>query len=296
MARAEVQMVIDMLRSSPILPDAPIEELRSAMEMMATTMPPPADVAYEAVDAGGVPAEWATAETASPGCVLLYLHGGGYNIGSVRTHRMLTGGISRAAGLPVLSVDYRLAPENPFPAAVEDAVLAYRFILNSGVAPAKIAIAGDSAGGGLTAAALVALREGGDPLPGAAVCLSPWLDLTQSGDSMTARAALDPMVNKQALDRMAAGYLGDQDARTPTASPLFADLSGLPPILIHVGSAETLLDDSVRFAERVRKAGGDVELEVWDDMIHVFHAFAPLLPEATQGIEKIADFLRRKLG
>jgi len=296
MASAELKMVIDMLRSSPILADAPIEELRSGMEMMATTMPPPADVKYQAVDAGGVPAEWATAETASAGRVLLYLHGGGYNIGSVRTHRALTGAISRAARLPILSVDYRLAPENRFPAAVEDAVLVYRYVVKSGVAPAKIAIAGDSAGGGLTAATLVALRESGDPQPGAAVCISPWLDLTQSGESITARAALDPMVSKQALDRMAAAYLGDQDARTPTASPLFADLSGLAPILIHVGSAETLLDDSVRFAERVRKAGGDVELEVWEDMIHVFHAFAPLLPEATQGIEKVADFLRRKLG
>jgi acetyl esterase/lipase len=296
MGSAELKMVIDMLRSSPILADAPIEELRSGMEMMATTMPPPADVKYEAVDAGGVPAEWTTAQTAQAGRVLVYLHGGGYNIGSVRTHRMLTGALSRAARLPVLSVDYRLAPENRFPAAVDDAVTAYRFVVGSGVAPARIAIAGDSAGGGLTAATLLALRDGGHPLPGGAVCISPWLDLTQSGESVTTRAALDPMVNRQALDRMAAGYLGDRDPRTPTASPLFADLSGLPPILIHVGSSETLLDDSVRFTERLRKAGGDIELEIWEDMIHVFHAFAPLLPEATEGIEKIADFLRRRLG
>jgi acetyl esterase/lipase len=295
MAGPELQMVIDMLRSNPIQADAEIAVLRSQMETMAAAMPPPADVKLEAVDAGGVAAEWVTTETAQPGRVLVYLHGGGYNLGSVRTHRMLTGGIGRAGGLRVLSVDYRLAPEHPFPAALEDAVRAYRFVVRSGVAADKIAIAGDSAGGGLTAAALLALRDAGDPLPGAAVCISPWLDLTQSGESVEARAALDPIVSRQALERMSAGYLGGQNPRTPTASPLFGDLSGLPPLLIHVGTAETLLDDSVRFAERVRKAGGEVELEIWEDMIHVFHAFAPLLPEAAQGIDKIGDFLRRKL-
>jgi len=295
MASSELQMVIEMMRANPALGEGSVHDMRAAMEAMTAAMPLPTDARIDAVDAGGVAAEWTAVDGARSDRVLVYLHGGGYNIGSVRTHRMLTTALSRAASLRVLSVDYRLAPEHPFPAAIDDAVAAYRFVLKGGMAPHKVAIAGDSAGGGLTAATLLALRDGGHPLPAAAVCISPWLDLSQSGPSMKTRADSDPIVTEAALDRMAAAYLDGQDARTPNASPMFGELAGLPPILIHVGTAEVLYDDSVRFAERVRQAGGEVELDVWEDMIHVSHAFTPMLPEAGQAIDKIASFLDRRL-
>jgi acetyl esterase/lipase len=226
---------------------------------------------------------------------VLYLHGGAYVIGGVHTHRGLTGGVSRSSGARVLSVDYRLAPEHPYPAAVEDAVAAYGFLLEQGIRPEAIAIAGDSAGGGLTVATLLALREAGEPLPAAGVLISPWLDLSLSGETLKTKAAEDPLVTQDLLARTAEAYLAGADPTTPTASPLFADLAGLPPLLVQVGSAETLLDDSRRFAERAVAAGVDVTLEVWDEMIHVWHAFAGLLPEADQAVGGIGEYLRERL-
>jgi acetyl esterase/lipase len=191
-----------------------------------------------------------------------------------------------------LGVDYRLAPEHPFPAAVEDATAAYRWLVSRGTDPAHIAIAGDSAGGGLTLATLIALRDAGDPLPAAAACLSPWVDLEGVGASMTSKAAVDPFVRKEMIEFMAQQYLGGRDLRTPLAAPLYADLQGLPPLLIQVGTAEVLLDDATRIAERARAAGVEVSLEVWDDMIHVWQLFAPMLPEGQQAIERIGAFIR----
>ena len=257
-------------------------------------MPLPSDVATEAVRANGVPAEWVWVPTAAADRVVLYVHGGAYVIGSINTHRDLAGRISRASGARVLNVDYRLAPEHPHPAAVEDATAAYRWLVANGRAPARLAIAGDSAGGGLTIATLVALRDAGDPLPAAGVCLSPWVDLEGIGESMSSRAHLDPMVQKDHLLRMAKLYLGDLHPRTPLAAPLYADLSGLPPLLIQVGTAETLLDDATRIAERAKKAGVDVTLDVWEDMIHVFQAFAAMLPEGQQAVEQIGEYLRAR--
>ncbi len=294
MASAEIKVVVDMLRANPPVQGDDIPAMRAGMLAATTAIAPPEDVAFAAVDAGGAPGEWTTAPGAAADRCLLYLHGGGYVMGSIATHRGLVAGLSRAGCTRVLSLDYRLGPEDPFPAAVEDAVAAYRFLLAEGVAPAKIAIAGDSAGGGLTVATLVALRDAGDPLPAAGVCISPWLDLTLSGASMDTRAALDPMVDRQALQIMADAYLAGADPRSATASPLFADLAGLPPLLIHVGSAETLLDDSLRFAERAKSAGVDVVLEEWEEMIHVWHAFASLLPEGRQAIERIGEYLGQR--
>jgi acetyl esterase/lipase len=185
-----------------------------------------------------------------------------------------------------------LAPEHPHPAAVDDATAAYRWLLSQGVNPARLAIAGDSAGGGLTIATLVALRDAGVQLPAAAVSLSPWVDLEGLGESMTTKASVDPMVQAEPLRRFGKHYLASHDPRTPLAAPLYADLSGLPPLLIQVGSAETLLDDSTRIAERARKAGVKVTLDEWEDMIHVFQAFAVILPEGQQAIEKIGAFIR----
>lgn len=291
-----LKTIVDMMRAqrSVIPPDIDAATMRAGMESMTGLMPLPPDVATEPASANGVPAEWVSVPTASADRVVLYVHGGAYVIGSINTHRDLAGRISRASGARVLNVDYRLAPEHPHPAAVEDATAAYRWLVANGHAPARLAIAGDSAGGGLTIATLVALRDAGDPLPAAGVCLSPWVDLEGIGESMSSRAHLDPMVQKDHLLRMAKLYLGDLHPRTPLAAPLYADLSGLPPLLIQVGTAETLLDDATRIAERAKKAGVEVTLDVWEDMIHVFQAFAPMLPEGQRAIEQIGEYLRAR--
>lgn len=294
MASPELQTVLELLRARPLIPDVGFAEMRAGMEASVGTFPLPDDVQSEPVDAGGVPAEWVRVPESSPERTLLYLHGGGYCIGSLNTHRGLVAGIARAAGTRALSVDYRLAPEHPFPAAVDDATAAYRFLLGTGADPAGIAIAGDSAGGGLTLATLAALRDAGEPLPGAAACLSPWVDLEGLGESVTTKAGADPILQQQDLLRFAQAYLGSTDARTALAAPLHADLAGLPPLLVQVGTAEVLLDDSRRIAERAETAGVDVTLEVWDDMVHVFQAFALLLPEAREAIARIGEFVRKR--
>ena len=293
MASQELQSIVDMLRAQRSAQSEPtIEEMRAGIESMSTMMPLAADIAFERIDAGGVAAAWVVAPNADPARVVLYLHGGGYVIGSINTHRELAARISRAARARVLLIDYRLAPEHPHPAAVEDALAAYRWLLARGVAPGRLAIAGDSAGGGLTVATLVALRDTGLPLPAAGVCLSPWVDLEGVGDSMTTKADVDPMVQRDGLLKMAAAYLAGESPRTPLAAPLYANLSGLPSLLIQVGTAETLLDDATRLAERARKAGVAVTLDPWEDMIHVWQAFAPMLPEGQQAIERIGEFIR----
>lgn len=288
-------MVLDMLRSGSMLSGNSFSEMRANMEAATTSLPLPADVAYEAVDAGGVPAEWAVAPGVRSDRVIVYFHGGGYCIGSIKTHRLLVAELSRACAARVLSVDYRLAPEDPHPAAVDDAVAAYNFVRSAGVTAPHIALAGDSAGGGLVAATLIALRDAGTALPAAGVCLSPWVDLTMAGASMTSKAAADPMVQREHLEKYARAYAG-RNCTAPTVSPLFADLRGLSPLLLHVGTAETLLDDSTRFAERLTAAGVSVELRVFDEMIHVWHAFSFILPEARAAIEEIGAFVRQRLG
>jgi acetyl esterase/lipase len=225
--------------------------------------------------------------------VILYLHGGGYVIGSIDTHRELTGRLSRAAAARVFLIDYRLAPEHPFPAAVEDATAAYRWLLQNGATSSRTVIAGDSAGGGLTLATLVALRDAGVPLPAAGVCLSPWTDMEGIGESMATRAHLDPMVQHDRLLHMASLYLNGADPRAPLAAPLYANLTELPPLLIQVGTAETLLDDATRFADRAKTAGVDVTLEAWDDMIHVWQLFASMLPEGQQAIDRLGEYIRQ---
>jgi len=227
--------------------------------------------------------------------VLLYFHGGGYQIGSPATLRRMVALLAADAQARVLSVDYRLAPEHPFPAAVDDAVAAYRWLLGGGTDPATVALAGDSSGGGLALATLVALRDAGEPMPAAAFAISPWTDLALTGESLRTRAAAEMMVRPDGMPETAALYLAGADPRHPHASPLYADLRGLPPLLIHVGDAEVVLDDSTRFAARAREAGVDVTLEVWDEMPHVWHAFAGLLPEADQAIARAGRWLRARL-
>jgi acetyl esterase/lipase len=293
-ASPELHDVLELLRSLPTREDASWQERRAGFEAGASLEQPPADVQRESVSANGVPAEWLTAPGADPRRVVLYLHGGGYIFGSINTHRALGARISAAAGARALLIEYRLAPENPFPAAVDDATSAYRYLLACGIDPAGIAIAGDSAGGGLTVATLVNLRGLGERVPAAGVCLSPWVDLEGLGESMTSRDAEDPMIHKPQLLETAAAYLNGADPHHPLAAPLYADLTGLPPLLIQVGTAETLFDDATRLAESARRAGVEVTLEPWEEMFHVFQAFGALLPEAQQAIERIGAFVRER--
>lgn len=293
MASEQLQALIQQLRTqSAARSTQSMAEIRAGFEQMA--VPVADDIRRERVTAGGVPAEWVVAPGAAEDRVILYLHGGGYCIGSINTHRDLAARLSRSAQAKVLIIDYRLAPEHPFPAAVEDAVAAYRWLLTSGVVPARTVIAGDSAGGGLTVAALVYLRYTGARLPAAGVCLSPWVDLEGIGPSMTSRAAADPIVQRHLLLMMARAYLADADPASPLAAPLYADLSGLPPLLIQVGEAETLLDDATRLAARARAAGVAVTLEIWPEMIHVWQMFAAILPEGQQAIERIGEFIQTR--
>lgn len=269
-------------------------ERRAQYERAEKVFPTPPDVKLERVNAPAAPAEWLRPPSAVPGRVVLYLHGGGYVIGSPRSHRHLAAAIAGAAGASALLLDYRLAPEHPFPAAVEDATAAYRWLLDQAIAPEHIVIAGDSAGGGLTVATLLALREARVPLPAGGVCISPWVDLTCSGASYATKAAADPIVRRAGVEEMARAYLGATPPRTPLASPLFADLRGLPPLLIHVGSDEVLLDDAVQLAERAKAAGVDATLEIYDRMIHVWHWFLPMLDEAQTAVEAIGRFVRSR--
>ena len=294
MPNANIDLVRELLASSGL--DLPsVEEQRAALEATAGAVAPPEAVSVEPTRLGGRAAEWLIPSPASDQ-VVLYLHGGGYCIGSINSHRGLCGRLALAFGGRVANLDYRLAPEHPFPAAVDDAVAAYTDLLDHGVRPGQVAVAGDSAGGGLTVAALLAIRDASLPMPAAGVCLSPWVDLTQSGPSHQSRAEVDPMVTTAGLDTMAAAYLADQLATEPLASPVFADLTGLPPLLLQVGDAEVLLDDSIRLRDAAEAAGVDVTLDIWDEMIHVFQAFpAELLPESDESLARIATFLTQRL-
>lgn len=277
-------------------PDPPAPgPMRALMEMLGTRFAPPEDAIAERTFVNGLPAEWVSAPGANEQRAVLYLHGGGYVQGSPNTHRNLAYNLSRASGARILVLDYRMAPEHPFPAAVVDAVSAWRWLLAQGLAPDAMAIAGDSAGGGLSVAAQVQLRAEGLPLPATSVCISPWVDLEGTGESMTTKADVDPMVGKAVLDWFAGAYLAGAHVRAPLASPLYADLRGLPPMLIQVGSCETLLDDSTRLADVARAAGVDVDLRVWQNMIHVWHLFQPMLAEGGEALDEAGGWIKARL-
>jgi monoterpene epsilon-lactone hydrolase len=294
MASPELHDLVAKLRARPRPDDPTIEQLRSGFEALSRQFPPPPEARFEQVSAAGVPAEWVTLPDGSEAPVILYFHGGGYCIGTAATHRDLVARLCRASGARALSVDYRLAPEHVFPAAVEDGVASYRWLRKQGIAAPSIVVAGDSAGGGLALATLLALRDAGDALPAAAVCMSPVTDLAKEGESMRTKASLDPMVQPASSAAYARRYIGGGDHKAPLASPLYADLKGLPPLLLLVGTSEVLLDDSTRFAAKARAAGVAVELEVWDEMIHIWPYFAAILPEARQAIDRMGAFIRQK--
>jgi len=294
MAGPEIVKLKRILREKALPPGANITlaQRRAGMEKIAFKAAD--DIASDNVTVAGCAAEWVKAPGSQTGRAILYLHGGGYVMGSPNTHRSLAGEISRAAQASVLLVDYRLAPEHPFPAAVEDGVASYRWLLGQGFTPRQLAIAGDSAGGGLVVATLLSARDQDLPMPAAAVCISPWSDMTCSNDSYTTRAEADPMVGSGGIGDMARLYLQKTDAKNPLASPNFASLRSLPPLLIHVGRDEVLLDDSIKLDQKAKADGVDSTLEVWEDMIHVWHAFHPMLPESRQAITRVGEFLRQK--
>ncbi|HEX5366886.1 MAG TPA: alpha/beta hydrolase [Acidimicrobiales bacterium] len=291
MRSEQLEGVVSMLGSMESAGAMTVDDWRQGYEAMGAMLPAREGVAVEPVDADGVAAEWIGE---GDGPIVVYVHGGGYCIGSLATHRPMLTHLAAETGGRVLSVDYRLAPEHPYPAALDDALTAYRFAAHDHP-PQRMVVAGDSAGGGLTVATLAALRDAGDPLPAAGVCLSPWADLTQSGETIASKADVDPMVHAEDLDRWAAAYAGEA-AADPGASPLFGDLTGLPPLLIEVGTAETLLDDARRLAARAREAGVDVTLFEGEDLIHVWHFFAGAVPEADEGVRRVAAFIRARAG
>jgi len=269
---------------------------RAGVEAKAGGLKPAIDLQVTAVNAGGVQAEWLVPPDALAERVILYFHGGGYNSGSIRSHRSLAAHIAHAAGARCLNVDYRLAPEHPFPAAVEDALASYCWLLANDTTPDQIAVAGDSAGGGLVLSMLVALRDEGQPLPAAGVCLSPWTDLAATGESWHTKDKAELVIDPGALLKSAQLYLNGADPHTPLASPLYADLSGLPPLLIQVGMQEILLSDSTRLAEKAQSAGIDVTLEVWPGLGHEWQLVYKLLPEARRAVEQIGAFVRQAYG
>jgi epsilon-lactone hydrolase len=272
----------------------PLDIQRREWEDMALQTPLPPGTSIEALTAGGIAYERVTCATVDSKKVMLYLHGGGFNSGSPRTHRDLAARLSEAAGIPLLLPDYRLAPEYPFPAGVEDVTRVYRWLLKNGFTADQIAMGGDSAGGGLVMSALLALRESDDPLPAAAVLMSPMADMTLTGESIKSRAALDPLTSEADLRIAITYYISAGDPKNPLASPVYADLHGLPPLLIQVGDHEVLLSDSMRLAERAQMAGVDVQLDVWPEMWHFFQAWAADLPEARDSLAKIAAWVRQK--
>ena len=275
----------------PNIHEIPIELCRQGLAGMMSFSLPPAGCSIERVNAGGPEALWVNASENKDRATILYFHGGAYSMGSASTYLGITGMLSELCGLRVLSVDYRLAPEHPFPAAVDDAVSAYRWLLQQGVPAKSIVIGGDSAGGGLTFATMIELKNKGVQLPAAIFTISPWVDLAHTGETIETKADVDPMFTKSGMIYMAKLYADKTDLLSPLISPLYADLSGLPPVLIHVGTSEMLLSDSRRMAEALRKAGVDCMLKEWEDLFHVFNTVV-YIPESRIANEEIATFIK----
>lgn len=274
--------------------DTTVQEMRADWDDLFKSQS--AKVHAEQIDANGVEAEWVSGLGCRHDRAILYFHGGGYQIGSTTSHRAFVARLAEIAGYRALSVNYRLAPENKFPAALNDATVAYLWLLKQGFAAKDIAIAGDSAGGGLALATMYWCRDNGYPLPAAGVMLSPWTDMTAAGESYASRAAMDPIHQRPMILAMARRYLGESgDPQNPLASPIFGDPSGFPPLLFQVGGRETVLDDAKKFAEAAEAAGVEAQCEIWKGMIHVFQMYHEDIPEARQAIDTIGRFIRKHL-
>ena len=290
----EIERIRELLGSKPRPVGWP--ERRQRLDEVGSVWPVADDVALTAVDVEGIPGEWSTVPGSDTSRVLLFLHGGGYCSGSILSHRRMVSEAGRAAGVRTLALGYRLAPEHPFPAAFDDALTAWRFLRRLGIAPGRIAVGGDSAGGGLSLALALRLRDEKAELPGCVWAVSPWTDLTMSGSTLTTKNAVDPLIHKPYLDELARAYLdGATDSKDPRVSPLFADLTGLPPILIQVGSAETLLDDALRLATAAGEANVSVTLEIWPHMIHAWPVWNARLEAGRQALHSAGEFIRGHL-
>lgn len=286
----ELERLEALLRARPAFHSN--EQRRAAYDAQADLFPPAADVRVEPVDAHGVPAEWTSTPAANASEAILYLHGGGYAWGSLQSHRHLASELGRAAAMRTLAIDYRRAPEFPFPRALEDAASGYRFLLDSGFHPHRIAVAGDSAGAGLAVALLVRLKALGMPQPACALLLSPWTDMTATADSYTRNAARDPVLNRETMQFLAAQYLGTLPRDTPLASPVFADLRAIAPLTIFVGATEALLDDALALARAAGLADVGVRLEIWPKMFHIWPTYHQVLAQGRQAITRAGRLLR----
>ena len=291
MCESEIDAIRKVLSSKP----RPVgwDERRQRIEEVGATWPVADDIKTTAVDVGGLRGEWTIAPGSDATRALLYFHGGGYCSGSIRSHRSLVAEAGRSAKVRTLAVAYRLAPEHPFPAALDDALTAWRYLRGQGFAPDHIAIGGDSAGGGLTIALINQLRAAGEPLPGCAWLISPWTDLTLTGSTLASKDAVDPLIHKAYLAELADAYvLRDMDRTDPRVSPLFADLAGFPPTLIQVGACETLLADATRFAASAGAANVSVTLEIWPDMIHAWPLWNKHLEPGRRALANAGRFIR----
>jgi monoterpene epsilon-lactone hydrolase len=274
--------------------EADFEKIHGQISRLSTLMVPAFGVHVEVDKINDLHAEWLTPKDATDGKLLLYLHGGAYVIGGCDMHRQMVSHIARAGRIRALLPEYRLAPEHKFPAAIDDAVGVYRSLIDMGIRAKDIILAGDSAGGGLVVATLLSLRDAGDTLPAAAVLLSPFLDITGSGVSMQTRAAVDPWFHPEDLPIIAKNYCEPHQQRFPLVSPVFANVEGLPPMLIQVGDHEILLSDSERLADACIAAGIDVELQVWPEMWHVFQLFVGKMPESRRAIKKMGAYIQSR--
>jgi len=295
MSRQQLEALHALIRARPPH-TASIAERRTAWEALAARFPVPPDVMIEVVDADGVPGLFVSPPGVAKDRVLLFFHGGAFTLGSSRSYRELVGRMARAAGVRGLVIDYRLTPEHPFPAGLEDCIAAYEWLLHQGIPAKNIALAGDSAGGNLLVATLLALRDKGVALPACGVCISGWYDLTNGSESLRPEVSRDVFVPMKLIETAPLAYLNGADASNPLASPLLGDLSGLPPLLIHVGEPELLIDDARRLAEKVRASGGVAELEIWPDMPHIWHFFGQMLDEGLEATDKAGRFIKRHVG
>lgn len=301
MASPELSKVLDFLLKPQADPNPSLEARRAMVDGWADMLPPGPEMAFDTfVIDGRIPAEWVRAPASRPDRLVLYFHGGGFSMGSAKNYRDLASRLAQAAQATVLTIDYRLAPEHPYPAGLDDCVNAYQWLLRNGWHSRQMVVAGDSAGAGLVLSTLLRLRAQSTPLPSACVCISPFADMTLSGDSVTTRAALDPIVRRASAIGSVQRYIRDGSPTDPLVSPVFATFEEFPPMLILVGSHESLLDDSVRVAAAAEAAGVEVELEVWDEMFHIWPYFAGMLPEGQRAIERMGSFIdqvmRRQTG
>ncbi|HVP85856.1 MAG TPA: alpha/beta hydrolase [Rhizomicrobium sp.] len=287
----QIDQVREMLAGLIGGPDTPFMQRRAQSEAFAAAFVAPPGLHIEQGELGGVPVEWIVPDGADRAPVLFHLHGGGYVLGKPNGSRPFTTAFALKARARVVSVDYRLAPENPFPAGVDDGVAAYAALLEK-IPASRVAIGGESAGGGLAVAIMLAAREKNLPLPSSVLLISPWTDLSCTSETFNTKAYVDPLLTRRSLKEMADAYVPEETARSPLASPLFGDLAGLPPMLIHVGSEEVLLDDAKRLHKHASEQGVKSQIEIWHRMIHVWHMFHPMLAEGDVAIRKLAEFAR----